>query len=165
MSLREKIGNAPVWKVAIVVILVVALMGVAIEEIFVSRVFYVLDKGISYFEKQKKIDDDEWEQDRKASVAFDKKWQQGFDDLAKKLDALDKAAKLRKLCVKYLAHQKYQAFLRKHEHEPKSFIAREIEKDIKEREALYGKPHDVIEVEEAIKNKELDPSQCKEALA
>jgi hypothetical protein len=165
MSLRERIGNKPVWKVAIVVILAFAFMLLAIEEVFVSRIFLVLDSTISHFEKQKKIEDDEWEKDRKASAEFNKKWQQGFDDLAKKLDKLDKAAKLRKLCVKYLTHKKYEEFLIKHEHEPKDFISREIEKDIKEREALYGKPHDVIEVENAIKNKEFDPSQCKEGMS
>jgi len=64
MNLREKIGKMPAWKAAIIFLLAFVFVLAAVEEFFVSRVFGVMGNMITAFEKEKKADMEEWNQDR-----------------------------------------------------------------------------------------------------
>ncbi|HZW61774.1 MAG TPA: hypothetical protein VFF04_06135 [Candidatus Babeliales bacterium] len=161
MTLREKIGKLPVWKAAIVLILAFVFLLAAIEEIFVSRVFYFMDKTISYFEIEKKKEAEEWEKDEKTYAEFNKKWQQGFDELDKKLTDINNTTKQHHYCLEYLQIQKAREYLRQHQNDPKDIIAKSWEKDQNERLKTEGKSHRLIDLENAIKSKEFDPTKCK----
>lgn len=161
MTFRERIGKFPVWKAAIVSILIFVFLLAAIEEIFVSRVFSIMDKSILYFEREKKKESDEWEKDEKANAEFNKKWQQGFDELDKKLTAINNDTKQHHYCLEYLQIHEAKAYLREHQNDPKNIIVKSWEKDQNERFTAEGKSYRLIDLENAIKNKEFDPTKCK----
>lgn len=50
MTLRKKIGQLSVWKAGVLILLTFSLLIFGIEEIFMSRVFNLLDRGITHFE-------------------------------------------------------------------------------------------------------------------
>jgi hypothetical protein len=66
MTIREKIGKLPVWKVAITLCLILTFLIAGIEEIFISRVFSFADRMITVFEKEKKEDMNEIDRDYQA---------------------------------------------------------------------------------------------------
>jgi hypothetical protein len=65
MSLYEKFLKMPVWKVLIIIAMVFFMFMVMIEELFIGRVFSLMDKGATYFEKIKAEDLDDLEEDRR----------------------------------------------------------------------------------------------------
>jgi len=165
MTFREKIGKWPIWKAALVMLLILAFFFAALEEIFVSRVFYIMDKTISYFEKEKKKESEEWEKDEKSYAEFNKKWEQGFTDLNKKLTAINNDTKQHHYCLEYLEIQEARAYLHEHQNDPKDFIAKSWEKDQKEQFKMQGKSQRLIDLDNAIKNKEFDPTKCKREMS
>jgi hypothetical protein len=162
MTIREKIGKLPVWKVAIVLILLFTFLIAGIEEIFVSRVFYVMDRMITAFEKEKKEENDEWEKEEKRFAELDRKWKQDFKDAWKKQDKEDKQARQRGYCRDYLRIKKIQTYLRQPSDDSKDFIIRSWREDERERLKKEVEPKQLIWLENAAKNKLFDPSTCKE---
>jgi hypothetical protein len=63
MNIRERIGQLTAWKVFLVVILALMIALLAVEKIFISKVFNLIDHTIDRFElvfknENKEIDDD-----------------------------------------------------------------------------------------------------------
>ena len=165
MTIKEQIGKLPMWKAAIALFLVVIFLLAGIEEIVISRVFSFMDKTIASFEKEKKQEQSEWEKDEKARAEFDRKWQQGFDDLRKKDEEIFKQARIQRLCGEYLYWLKAHEYMRTHPRDLSDPIIRLRAKDEAERLKVEGKSQGMIDMEKAIKHKEFDPSKCKEEVS
>jgi hypothetical protein len=165
MTLREKIGKCAIWKAAIVLLLIFTFLIVGIEEVFVSRVFNVFNRMLVYFEKEKKQDADEWEKERKETAEFHQKSQKDFDELWEKEDKWDKERKIRKLCTLYLEIKSAREYLDQHKNDPANKGLEAWNKKQEEELKHAKKSQDLIDLENAIKNKELDPSTCKEDMA
>jgi hypothetical protein len=160
MSIKEKIGHYPVWKAVLILLIGVFIMGAIIEEIFISRVFQVFDKMITHFEKQKKEDLDDLDEDIKNAKAFDEKWHADFAALDKKFDDYRKAREHAYYCTKYQTIQEARKYLAKHKNDPKSLVQQSWEEARKAEYKKQGKSASLIELENAIKNKEFDPATC-----
>lgn len=63
MKIQEEMGNLPVWKVVIIFLLAISLLFFVVEELFIGRIFSVLNKGITHFEKIAKEEKDEIDRD------------------------------------------------------------------------------------------------------
>lgn len=59
----EKFLQLPVWKVFILIAIIFTMLMATIEELFISRVFGLMDKSITHFEKIKAEEIDELEED------------------------------------------------------------------------------------------------------
>ncbi len=165
MKLRERIGKLPAWKAAIILFLITSFVLAAIEEVFVSRVLLAMDKAISYFEKEKISEINEWDKDEKAFAKLDKKWKQGFAELEKKNEEMDRQDIQRKYCLDYLEIQKAKTYLRKHKETSKNLVIQAWERDEKDRLKESGKSQTLIDLENAIKTKQFNPATCnKEAV-
>lgn len=75
MKIYEEIGELPLWKAVIVSIVVIGILSLAIEELFIGKIFSNLDKGITGFEKIANEEKNEIDRDYKA---FDEK--AAYDD-------------------------------------------------------------------------------------
>lgn len=165
MRLREKIGKMPAWKAAVLMLFLLAFLMVAAEEIFVSRIFSVMGNMIIAFEKDKKTEMQEWDEDEKRSAELDRKWHKDFHDSWDKWEEQSKQAQQSMYCRDYLKVKRIQAYLKKPLVESKDLVLRAWERGQRERLQEEIKPKHITWIEDAIRNKYFDPSRCKEEVS
>lgn len=65
MRIRENIGRLAVWKAAVILFLLISIFLMGIEELFVSRIFNLIDRSINHFERIFNEESNEIDQDFK----------------------------------------------------------------------------------------------------
>lgn len=83
MTIREKMLKLPVWKAGLIVLLIAMFISIGIEELFISKVFHILDKSITHFDKVFKEESNEVDRDYR-----DFKEQQAYDSAESKVNEL-----------------------------------------------------------------------------
>lgn len=83
----EKIKKLPLWKAIILLFFAGFIFMTVIENLVVSKIFLFIDGMITQFDKESKKEQKEWDEDEKASEAFNKKW---HDDFKAESDRMEK---------------------------------------------------------------------------
>lgn len=155
MSIRESIGKMPVWKAMLGFLLILFFCIVGIEELFVSRIFNLLEKSITYFEKEKKQELSDYEKGEKDAAQFEKEWRNDFEDLKKADAKREKKFKQIFYCNKYRTFKRDKAILEKDKNLSPHFLE-------SVQEELTNLADDL---EKAKKRNEFDSTNCEKTLS
>lgn len=98
MLLREKIMKLPLWKAVVLIFFVGFLFVIAIEEVFISKIFAVMGKMINQFENEEKEEKKDWDAYEKSYEAFNKKSHDDFEEIWKKSEEESKQRTIKEYC-------------------------------------------------------------------
>jgi len=133
MSLREKIMKLPIWKAVILVFFIGFLFIAVLEELFISKIFSVMNGMITRFEKTEKEEKKDWDAYEKSYEAFNKKSHDDFEESWKKSEEESKRRTIKEYCNeiskiesqnKLLSEMKSKSYKK-----PKELIIRAWEKE------------------------------------
>ncbi len=83
MNIREKVLKLPVWKAGVIVFLMAMFISIGVEELFISKVFHILDKSLTHFDTVFKEESNEVDRDYRNF-----KEQQAYDSAESKVNEL-----------------------------------------------------------------------------
>lgn len=133
MSLRVKMMKLPVWKAVILIFFIGFLFMAVVEELFISKVFSVMNGMITRFEQTEKEEKKDWNSYEKSYEAFNKKSHDDFEESWKKSEEESKQRTIKEYCNeiykiesqnKVLSEMKSKSYKK-----PKELIIRAWEKE------------------------------------
>lgn len=153
MSLRESIGKLPIWKAVMILLIIFFFMLVGIEEIFVSRIFSILERSIVHFEKVFKEEAKEVDSDYQK---FNER--QEYDSAVSALNSFEmfehhRTPRQEYFCGYKTINNKLEKFYDLAYVKRNEFVRTWITQQIVENKKMMDK---------AIDKGEFDPSKCKE---
>lgn len=133
MSLREKIMNLPAWKAVILIFFIIILFMAIVEELFISKIFSIMNGMITRFEQTEKEEKKDWDAYEKSYEAFNKKSHDDFAESWKKIEEESKRRSIKEYCIEISDIESQNKLLSemksKNYKKPREPIIREWEKE------------------------------------
>lgn len=152
MTMKEKILMLPAWKAGIIFLLMSMLILFALEEVFLSKIFNLFDRQITYFENTFKEEASEYDRDYQENQEREAYHEVESNILKLEFefvtDFTEQWDNCRRVKINKLRHQEFDLPYVKKDADTKERIIQEIK-------------HDQTLIDDAIKNNRFDPSKCE----